>query len=423
MTIRLARKGFRGYAGRMERRVTLAWWAVGAIVLVLAVRLASRDDPPSADADILPAAYAPGADDGYPVFVKLTAASTLSTKDVGILLKQLETETPDEALVSGYAARSTETLALFGELSRRPAFSDPHFSDPATSGPETPIPQFFAVVGAARLISLQAGSLLKKGRAPEAMARALTIIEAGRALMRGHPQLIEYLVGVLVLEIGAKRALAIVKSGTLDRARLVDAAARLAEPSGAAAGLQAGLRFAYAEQVYMLGHFGDLATKGPESRYTPRNLAIAAVAKGGWYVYMPHRTRALFAARFRPLVAAAGEPCMKAKAPPFEILPVGWRPNLGGRVLYDIAIPAYEKLSTRRCETDFRLTAASVAAALRVYRQDHGRLPARLDELTPRYLAAPPIDPFSGEAPLYSPKTGEVRSAMRTLGVAPSTGG
>ena len=39
--------------------------------------------------------------------------------------------------------------------------------------------------------------------------------------------------------------------------------------------------------------------------------------------------------------------------------------------------------------------------ALRLFRQDCGRLPERLDELVPKYLAATPVDPFSNQPLVY----------------------
>jgi hypothetical protein len=48
------------------------------------------------------------------------------------------------------------------------------------------------------------------------------------------------------------------------------------------------------------------------------------------------------------------------------------------------------------CEASRRL--AAVGLALRLYRADHGRLPARLEELVPDYLEALPLDPSSNEA-------------------------
>ncbi len=48
--------------------------------------------------------------------------------------------------------------------------------------------------------------------------------------------------------------------------------------------------------------------------------------------------------------------------------------------------------------------------ALECYRQTHGTLPARLDDLAPRYLDSVPIDPYDGEPLRYSAEKGIVYS-------------
>ena len=44
--------------------------------------------------------------------------------------------------------------------------------------------------------------------------------------------------------------------------------------------------------------------------------------------------------------------------------------------------------------------------AIGVFRSDHGRLPATLSELVPAYIPEMPVDPYSGRALVYRPRTG-----------------
>ncbi|HEX4047963.1 MAG TPA: hypothetical protein VH309_09025 [Elusimicrobiota bacterium] len=396
----------------MGRARRIAAGAAGMLVFILVVKLASRDDPPPQDADLIPAAIpASAADDAYPVYRRLDAALALTQEERGVLSKDFDGAVPDEPAVAGFIARSTEALALFARLDGRSAFLDPNYRDLSTVGPATPVPIMASVVAAAEMTSLQAESLLKAGRARDALAKSLLIVDAGRALTRARAQLLPNLVGTLLVQIGAKRALAAARSGRLDRATLLEAAARLSEPTDAAASLQNGLRYEYVRQAYTLDHLDEFSIHRGEAGNTPRNLMIASMARGGWYAYLPHRTKALFAGRFHLLVAEAARPCLQARIPPFSPLPIGLRPNIVGRILFNIATPSYEKLYTRRCETDFRLTAAAAGAALQAYRLDHGRFPASLSELTPGYLAAAPVDAFTDAAPVYSSQTGEIHSA------------
>jgi hypothetical protein len=68
-------------------------------------------------------------------------------------------------------------------------------------------------------------------------------------------------------------------------------------------------------------------------------------------------------------------------------------------LLESILMPSLDRfvLEHFRGVTDRR--AAAIALAIRLWRVDHaGRWPASLQELTPKYLAGIPIDPFSATA-------------------------
>jgi hypothetical protein len=409
----LTAPGARGTLSPMGRAGWIALSAVGTIVFVLGLKLASRDDPAPQDADLLPAAAslsAPGAaaDDAYPAFLKLRAALALSPEERDVLNRHFDGKISSETAVAGFIARNAESLALFAELSRYANFQDPAYRDLSAVGPATPVPQMVSVVSAAKMSSLQAKALFERGRAREALEQALSIVAVGRMFARSRSTMICELVGLLVLDIGSKRALQIMAGGKLDRAQLLAAAAALSPPTGAAAGLQEALRYEYVSEVHILDHLAEDAAKGQPPA---KRLMMESVAKGGSYLYLPHRTKALFAARLRLFIAAAGRPCLQANVPPFEILPWKLRPNMVGLILYNIAVPSYEKINIRRCESDFRLTSAAAAAALQAYRLDHGRYPASLSELTPEYLGSAPVDSFNGGAPLYSAETGEIHSA------------
>lgn len=376
-----------------------------AVVGLLLLQQLSRDVPPPNDADLRPKASAtPDADNAYNDFVKIAAKLQLSPAERELLVMQEKSKTPDLAAVEPLIVRNAEVLGLFSEFSRRAQFSDPNYLDPAKVSMETPVPQFFPVVGAARLSSLRGAALLRQGRAPKALEEALGVMDAGQTLLRSDQPLINALVGMLIGNIGARRAREVISSGTLDKAWLLYAARRVLAYRGGAAALQSGFRFEYVRMTSMLANLPEMASKQQNSR-------LFSIAAHSGYLYQPEKTRALFAARFRLLVEDAVKPCLQARQPGAQLQAVDARPNVVGRIFLNTASPQYEKLYTRRCETDFQIAAVAVEAALAAYRLDHRRYPAGLVELVPRYLAFLPADPFTGAALLYSPETGEVHTA------------
>jgi hypothetical protein len=77
------------------------------------------------------------------------------------------------------------------------------------------------------------------------------------------------------------------------------------------------------------------------------------------------------------------------------------RGELIGNVLIGLMLPAIDKVqsSAERCEQGQRNV--HVAFALAAYQRDHGRYPAKLDELAPRYLEKIPDDLFAGKPLIY----------------------
>jgi hypothetical protein len=391
----------------------IAAMLVGAAAVVMlglfSIQRLTPDAPSAEDTDVRPTASTAGADDAYPDFIQITAKLQLTPEERELLGKQEESRAPDPALTEPLIARNAEILALFAVFSRRTRFSNPNYLDPEKVGVETPIPQFFAVVAAARLSSLRAAGLLRQGRAPEALDEALGIMDAGQVLLRSDQPIIAAMVGMLVEDIGARRALSVIDSGALDKPRLLDAARRLSAHRGGAAALQSGLRFEYILTSNMLDHMPKYASKGMNGHWYHSVLAHSR------YLYQPLRTRALFAGRFRGLIEEAAKPCLQARAPSHEPVTVDAKPNTVGRILFNDAFPQYEKLYVKRCEDDFRVAAVIATAGVAAYRQDHKRWPAALAELVPGYLASVPNDPFTGTALLYSPEDGTVHSAGKDV--------
>src|SRR5262249_25376882 len=74
-----------------------------------------------------------------------------------------------------------------------------------------------------------------------------------------------------------------------------------------------------------------------------------------------------------------------------------------GDVLIGLLLPAARKVQDGHDRVEQGRRNPPRAFALAAYHRTHGRYPARLDELAPRYLAAVPGDLFSGKALVYRP--------------------
>jgi hypothetical protein len=99
-------------------------------------------------------------------------------------------------------------------------------------------------------------------------------------------------------------------------------------------------------------------------------------------------------------VAAGGDPLEAALAPGKTAADRG---KVIGDILVTLLIPAVRKVQTAADRTDQQRQNLQLAFALAAYQRDKGAYPARLDALTPDYLAKVPQDQFSGKALIYRP--------------------
>jgi hypothetical protein len=75
-----------------------------------------------------------------------------------------------------------------------------------------------------------------------------------------------------------------------------------------------------------------------------------------------------------------------------------------GRVVIGLLLPAIDKVVTSRERSEQLQRNLHLAFALAAYYADHGRYPAKLDELVPKHVDQIPDDIFSGKALIYEPE-------------------
>jgi hypothetical protein len=74
---------------------------------------------------------------------------------------------------------------------------------------------------------------------------------------------------------------------------------------------------------------------------------------------------------------------------------IGWIAGFDEHELYE------REFETDMGHRDAMLRLLMTELVIRLFRNDHGRLPESLDELAPQYVSAPPIDPFSGGLQIF----------------------
>lgn len=188
-------------------------------------------------------------------------------------------------------------------------------------------------------------------------------------------------------------------------------------PPGDSARFTRILHAAYFEFEQLIDEQSD-ATNVARNHRTPILFKTLAQTRALYpWVMKPNLTKAFYADYVRaqvPLAALDAEDYRRLPENAVHHLAVRdlLRPtNLYGRMLAYQGASWVQYTISRRTRGLTRRSLLRVCLALRVFHEEHGRLPEKLDELVPSYLPEVPIDHANGQALRYSRSVGYVWSA------------
>jgi hypothetical protein len=346
----------------------------------------------------------------------------------------------DYPQIAAWLKINEKPLGIAVEATRRPQFYNPLVSRPANKGPGALLGALLPSVQKCReiasLLTCRAMLRVGEGKFDEAWQDLLACHRLGRLVARGAT-LIETLVGIAIDAIACNADLVYLERANLTtrqiRDRLKDLQSLPAMPS-AADKVDLGERFTFLDCVQMVrgqgigmmeGLAGGKAEKPTKEELRGLEMiAWAPALRTGnlWYnrlaAAMRKPDRAARKAAFdkietdiRTLKQEATDPqnllkLLLAKVPPDKPIEKEVAQEIGkaiGIVMITLLMPAVGKVQDAhdRCEQIQRNV--QVAFALAAYRRDHGRYPASLDDLAPRFLKSVPGDVFSGKALVYRP--------------------
>lgn len=152
---------------------------------------------------------------------------------------------------------------------------------------------------------------------------------------------------------------------------------------------------------------------GPDGDEPPLPLWYLPARSGSRFFFKPNATLRLFAESFRELKNEAGRTAFsRSNQIENRVLLRGLSggANRWGEDYFAARIRAYASLLNRSALARTRHGIVLALFAVRRHVQREQRLPAKLDDLVPRYLPAVPLDTFSGEPLRYDPVRGLIWS-------------
>ncbi len=263
-----------------------------------------------------------------------------------------------------------------------------------------------------RLLAARTRLLAAGGDVQEAVRASGDAIRFGRLIIRTPDDTMAYLIGASVLETGmeAVRDVPVSPFATEALLRGLEPETNVSEDS--AAGLACACRGDLQELRVLLQAMARLELASGDEEQQARYAAIRRLARRPMLAFVKvNAALNPVASRMDRVLAGLDHYRPLPAAPPYEGLPgiarrVGWVRlvrNFVGCVFAD----TWSGPDGHVVRMHFRLVAESrltqIFLALRCYQLENGRLPARLDELAPKYLKAASADPFSEKPFIYEP--------------------
>jgi hypothetical protein len=341
--------------------------------------------------------------------------------------------------IAAWLKANEKPLAVAIEATKRPDYFNPLVSKPADKGPGALLGALMPGVQKCRelasLLTCRAMLRVGEGRLDLAWQDLLACHRLARQVGRGAT-LIEALVGYAIDAVACNADLAYLERANLTPAQIED---RLKDLRGlrpmqpVADKLNLGERFMLLDCVQLLrrGGIGKLEGLAGGKIEKPTKEELKNLAKIDWApafrdgnrtydrlvaaLRLPdhaERRKAVdkFETDLKKMKEESTDPqnvllLLMAKGP-LDKKDKELMTTIGkafGSVLITLLMPAVVKVQDAHDRTEQIERNVQVAFALAAYRHDHGRYPAKLDELAPRYLKTVPGDVFSGKALVYRP--------------------
>ena len=331
--------------------------------------------------------------------------------------------------LAGWLAANEKPLALVVEAARRPRLYDPLLAvDESDMVLGVLLPGAQAHRHLARPLQARAMLRLGQGKADAAWADLLACHRLGRLSAQG-PTLVQSLVGIAIESIACRGDEALLQHGRLSAGQV---RAMRADLDGLAPmpkmvdKIDLGERFMYLDCVTMVARdgidkLGRLNGGGGESGKVAKTLMNLAARLtidwdtilrmgNSWYDRMVDAYRKPTRAERQKAFGAIDEDIKKlaTEAKDFQSLALSALGNPRkaitrqmGKIFIALLLPAVTAASQAEDRGAMQFEVTRLGFALAAYRADHGAYPAKLSELTPKYVAEVPKDIFSTEPLRY----------------------
>jgi hypothetical protein len=334
---------------------------------------------------------------------------TKDGKDEYDLLKEhVDGEVWDEEFVKEVLAKNQEALTHFYSAADKPKYQMPDLEDPESieNYMLINVPSFSTYRNYSYLSALQALYLVRKGRADEALNKALIPVRIGQVMQNSQILLLPHLIALANKGIGLEAIRQIIATSNLSSEKLKELTQQLNAFYDNEDGLATAFKFEYQRFANLI----DIKVSTGKFASASKDLDILDIFPTDYEFYFrPNETKLIYADYYRELIKSVYKPWIEIKDKNLDIEGIDelsiksyFMENSVGKMIVSFATSSYKSYIRRNIYEDMMVSATQAMAAIKAYKIDNSRLPGSLDELTPDYIEAVPTDPFDAKPIKYS---------------------
>jgi len=382
---------------------------VGIGAIVAGISFASRDIPEPDVADL--AVYRPDIapeTNAYTYFLSATNAFYWPTNSA-VVTDYLDGKSVDVTVIAEVIAQNQDTE----ELIRR-GVECPRCITPEVTGFDTLLPYLSPWRNIGRVLAVKTRHDRLAGRYAEATDTCITQLKFANLIQGDAECIINYLVGIAILDIGLAQARDLARDPGMPSQELKKLSEILADLGPFSPGLIRALKVEYkvvastiddlGKNNFNMDDLSSLSGSDPPSMLKGRRIP--------GYFFQPNRTKLTFANLYRDMINNAHlhyaemnmydvEDVLGLSEDKWKLLT---RPNAVGKILYAMLIPAIDSLLERKCRAECDVAATHLLASIHAYRSDTKDFPETLSDLVPVYIKTIPTDPYDGQPFRYDPQ-------------------
>ena len=393
---------------------------VGIGAIVAGVSFASRDIPEPDVADLavdrpetLPT------DNAYAYFISANNAFYWPTNSA-VVTDYLDGKTVDTDALATALVKNEETMILI-----RRGIQCQKCVTPEVTGFDTLLPYLSPWRNMGRILAAKTRHDRLAGRYSDATETCISHLRFADLIQRDAECIINYLVGIAVLDLGLVQARDLARDPGMSSPEL----RRLSDTLASLGPFPPGLIRAIKVEYNVVASTIDDLGKGNFSMDDLSSLSGSdppSILKGKripGYFFQPNRTKLTFANLYRDMITNA--PLCYAEMNLYDVedvlglgeskLKLLSRPNAVGKILYAMLIPARDSLLEQKCRAECGVTATHLLVALHTYEKVNHTFPKTTDTLVSDYLKTIPMDPYDGKQFRYDYSRGIVYSVGKDL--------